>query len=85
MTSAPTRPWGRAGHSAWVRWRTCGRKRRYSSEFVAINAATVLRWRGLPPMRGYHCPFCDHWHLHRIDHTGLAAASARAGQKGIPA
>lgn len=58
---------------------TCGRKHRYSSEFVALNAAAALAWRGLPPMRGYHCPSCDHWHVtHR---TGRAPA-ALAEQKG---
>lgn len=81
MTPAPGRPRGRPGYTARVRRRTCGRKTRYSSEYVAINAATVLRWRGLPPQRGYHCRFCDHWHLSRIGHR----APAPAGQKGTAA
>lgn len=51
------------GTRAWARWRRCDRKIAYSSEWVAINAATALRWTGRPHLRPYACPHCQHWHL----------------------
>lgn len=57
-TAAATPP----GIEALARFR-CDRAAAYASEWVAINAATALRWTGRPHLRPYRCPHCKYWHL----------------------
>ena len=48
---------GREGHGS------CGRKRRYPSEVIALQAALHAMRRGAPPLWVYRCTLCDGWHL----------------------
>lgn len=41
----------------------CGRKRRYKNRTDAENMARLRMRNGAPPLRAYHCPHCDGWHL----------------------
>lgn len=41
----------------------CKRKRSYRDRQEAYSAARIVRRRSGKPLRAYHCPHCEKWHL----------------------
>lgn len=56
----------------WHRQRSCRRKIRYPSAWVAANAATLHAWAGRGGMEAYGCRWCGGWH---VGHPGRKEAA----------
>ncbi len=52
--------------------KACGKKRQYSNEQEAVNAAFVINTRLQDSQGCYRCPFCKFWHTGHMHGSGLA-------------
>ena len=53
--------------SGFESYLACRRKTRYRNKTTALRVARKRMAMGVPYLRVYHCPYCNGWHLTKLE------------------